>query len=52
MNLTTLLIIGGIVIIGYVLFRILTRPDTEFQRQYNEILNSSKYKVKGQFEER
>ncbi|MBW2970942.1 hypothetical protein KY320_02150 [Candidatus Woesearchaeota archaeon] len=41
----------ALVVIVYVMLRILrNRPDLEFQRYYNDILNSDKYKVKGRHE--
>ena len=40
------------IFIGYrFIMRLMNRPNREFWDYYNEILRSSKYKVKGHFEE-
>jgi len=41
----------GLYIVFRILNRLLNRPNREFWRYYKEILTSSKYKVKGQFED-
>ena len=48
----TLLKISGFlgIIALYALYRILTKPNKEFQSEINEILTNEKYKVKGQFD--
>ncbi len=38
---------------GFILFKIFTRKDQdalELEKEYNEILDSDKYRVKGQYE--
>ncbi len=50
---TLLKISGFLGLIGlFELYRILTRPNKEFQGEINEILTKEKYKVKGQFDDK
>jgi hypothetical protein len=52
---TNLLFLGIIAFAGYLLYkffhRLFNRPNREFWKYYREVLNSSKYKVKGHFED-
>ena len=41
----------GAFLIGYLWYRNLTKPNSNLDDIYNEILNSEEYKIKGQFEE-
>ena len=40
----------GLIIILYTLFRLMNTPDEEYEKEIEEILNSDKYKVKGQYD--
>lgn len=40
----------GVIIILYTLFRLMSKPDEEFDKELDDVLNSDKYKVKGQYE--
>jgi hypothetical protein len=44
-------IAGGLLVFSYLLFKLLNRPNPEFQKRYEEILNSNEHKVKSRFEE-
>jgi hypothetical protein len=44
------LIVAGVTVILYALFRFLNRTDKDFDKELDEILNSDKYKVKGQYD--
>ena len=52
MEITKLVLIAVYAVVGsYILYRLFFRKDpmrAEYERLYNEILNSDKYKVKGQ----
>ncbi|MFC1768532.1 hypothetical protein ACFLZX_02090 [Nanoarchaeota archaeon] len=46
-------LIGFSVLVGiYVVYRLLRKPkNPEFDKMYNDIINSEEYKVKGQYDE-
>ena len=54
MEISKIVLIGVYVVVSlYFLYRLLFRKNPyqeEYERLYNEILNSSKYKVKGQYD--
>lgn len=54
MEITRLILIAAYVVVGtYVLYRLFFRKDpmrAEYERVYKEIINSDKYKVKGQYD--
>ena len=45
-------IIYGIIFIAalYYIYRILTRPNKEFEKEIDDIINSDKYRIKGQYD--
>ncbi|MFH1399410.1 MAG: hypothetical protein ABIG95_04850 [Candidatus Woesearchaeota archaeon] len=51
MDFNKILLIGSIIVCGYILLRLMRKPNYEFQEQYQNILTSEEFKVKGQFEE-
>ena len=46
----TVLIGASVALVAYVVYRLFRPPQNDFDRKYDEILNSEKYKVKGQYE--
>jgi len=44
-------LIAFFIIAAIIVSRLLKKDDNDFERAYNEILTSEKYKVKGRFEE-
>ncbi len=40
----------GVIIILYSLFKMMNKPSEEFDKEVDDILNSDKYKVKGQYD--
>ena len=51
MEITRAGIIASIGICIYILYKLIGKPDYEFKKQYQKVLTSKEYKVKGQFEE-
>ena len=47
----TIIIITGLGLVGYVIYRFATRPNLEFIKYYQEIISSDQYKVKGKYED-
>ena len=46
----SVLIGASVALVAYIVYRLFRPPRNDFDRKYDEILNSDKYKVKGQYE--